>query len=186
MPFYRYQAVGEEGKKISAIIDAENLQDAKQKLIKRQIVVIQIKEVDEKELSKPLGKSDVLAITRELARLLQAGLPLFEALSALEEKYRNQKSHKTLLDLCEGVKTGHSFSRALSRHQTSFDVLYISMVANAEKTGKLGECLEELSKLMEKSLRLRKQVLSALLYPSLLAVFCLVVLSSLLFFVIPS
>ena len=186
MPFYRYQALSEEGKKMSAIIDAENLQDAKQKLIRQRIVVIQISQVSDKEMGRSLSKNDVLSLTREIARLLQAGLPLFEALSALEEKYRNHKAHKILLDLCEAVKTGQALSKALSRHPSTFDLLYVSMVANAEKTGKLGACLEDLSQLIARSLRLRKQVLSALLYPALLALFCLVVLASLLFFVIPS
>ncbi len=186
MPLYQYQAISEGGKKIAANIDAESLQDAKQKLIRRQIIVIKISPLSEKEIQKPLSKTEVLALTRDLARLIQAGLPLFEGLSALEEKYRGQKPHKILLDLCERVKTGHPLSRALGRHSNSFDILYVSMVANAEKTGRLAPCLNELSQLLGRQLYIRKQILSALLYPSLLAVFCLIVLSSLLFFVVPS
>jgi general secretion pathway protein F/type IV pilus assembly protein PilC len=186
MPLYRYQALSEDGKKFEATIDADNLQDAKQKLIRRQIVVIQISDFNERGREKSLSKKDVLALTRELARLIQAGLPLFDGLSALEEKYRGQKCHEILLDLCEVVKTGHPFSRALSRHPSSFDLLYVSMVANAEKTGRLGSCLKELSQLLERQIHIRQQVVSALLYPSILLAFCLVVLSTLLFFVIPS
>jgi general secretion pathway protein F len=187
MPLYQYEAISEDGKKIAANIDAESLQDAKQKLVRRQIALIKIASLSEKEIQKnPLSKKEVLSLTRELARLIQAGLPLFEALSALEEKYRGQKPHKILLDLCEKVKIGHPLSRALSRHSNSFDILYVSMVANAEKTGRLGVCLTELSQLIARQLHIRKQILSALLYPALLAVFCLIVLSTLLFFVIPS
>jgi len=186
MPLYEYQAISEDGKKIGAHIDAENLQDAKQKLIRLQIIAIKITPLSEKEIRKPLSKKDVLILTRELARLIQAGLPLFEALSALEEKHRGQKAHKILFDLCEQVKTGRSLSRALNRHAVTFDILYISMVANAEKTGRLAPCLSELSQLLVRQLHIRQQILSALLYPALLGAFCLVVLSSLLFFVIPS
>jgi general secretion pathway protein F/type IV pilus assembly protein PilC len=187
MPLYQYQAISEEGKKIAASIDAESLQDAKQKLIRRQVVLIQISLLSEKEIQKkPLSKKEVLSLTRELFRLIQAGLPLFEGLSALEEKYRGQKPHTILLDLCERVKIGHPLSRALSCHSNSFDILYVSMVANAEKAGRLASCLNELSQLLSRQLYIQKQILSALLYPALLAVFCLVVLSSLLFFVIPS
>ena len=186
MPLYQYLALGEDGKITQANIDAENLQDAKQKLIRRQVVLVKISALSEKELLKPLSKKEVLAMTRDLARLIQAGLPLYEALSALEEKYRGQKPHKTLLDLSEQVKMGHPLSKALSRHGNSFDILYVSMVANAEKTGRLAPCLNELSALLSRQLYIQKQVISALLYPSLLAVFCLIVLSSLLFYVIPS
>jgi general secretion pathway protein F/type IV pilus assembly protein PilC len=186
MPLYQYLALGEDGKKITANIDAENLQEAKQKLIRRQVVLVKIKGLSDKELLKPLSKKEVLAMTRDLARLIQAGLPLFEALSALEEKYRGQRPHKTLLDIAEHVKMGHPLSKALGRHGNTFDILYVSMVANAEKTGRLAPCLNELSALLGRQLYIQKQVLSALLYPGLLAVFCLIVLSSLLFYVIPS
>jgi len=186
MPFYEYQAISGEGKKVAANIEAENLQDAKQKLIRLQVVAIKIAPLSEKELRKALGKKEVLSLTRELARLIQAGLPLFEALSALEEKYRGQRPHKILLDLCGQVKTGQPLSRALSRHSHSFDILYVSMVANAEKTGRLAQCLGELAHLLGRQIHIRKQIVAALLYPALLGAFCLVVLSTLLFFVIPS
>lgn len=186
MPLYEYQAISEEGKKVAANIEAENLQDAKQKLIRLQVVAIKIEPLSDKELKKPLKKKEVLSLTRELARLIQAGLPLFEALSALEEKYRGHRPHKILLDLCERVKTGQALSRTLSRHSHSFDILYVSMVANAEKTGRLAPCLGELAHLLGRQIHIRKQIVSALLYPALLGAFCLVVLSTLLFFVIPS
>jgi general secretion pathway protein F len=186
MPFYEYKAVSEKGKKFTATIDAESLQDAKLKLIRRQIAVLELHALSEKEMRNSLSKNEVLNLTREIARLLHAGLPLFEALSALEEKYRGQKPHRLLLNLCDLVRSGYSFSQSLSRHPQTFDVLYISMVANAEKTGRLGEALNELAELWNRQLQVRKQIVSALLYPGLLSGFCLVVLSSLLFYVIPS
>ncbi len=187
MPLYQYQAISEDGKKIGASIEAESLQEAKQKLIRRHIALIKISLLSDGEIQKkPLSKKEVLSLTRELARLIQAGLPLFEGISALEEKYRGQKPHKILLDTLEQVKIGHPLSRALSRHPNSFDILYVSMVANSEKTGSLAPCLTELAELIARQLYIRKQILSALLYPALLAVFSLVVLSTLLFFVIPS
>ncbi|HSX37740.1 MAG TPA: type II secretion system F family protein [Chlamydiales bacterium] len=186
MPLYQYLAISDDGKKIAAEIDADSLQDAKQQLIRRQIVAIKISLLSDKEIQRPLSKKEVLSITRELARLIHAGLALYEGLSILEEKYRGQKPHKILLDLCSQVKIGHPFSKALSRHGNTFDILYVSMVANAEKTGRLEICLNELSHLIARQLQIQKQIVSAFLYPSLLAAFCLVVLSSLLFFVIPS
>jgi general secretion pathway protein F len=186
MPYYEYQALSEKGKKFKATIDAESLQDAKLKLIRRQIAVVQIEALNEKQMRDRLTKADVLNLTREIARLLHAGLPLFEALSALEEKYREQKAHRLLLNLSDLIKSGYSFSQSLAKHPQTFDVLYISMVANSEKTGRLTEALNELSELWTRQLQVRKQIVSALLYPALLSGFCLVVLSSLLFYVIPS
>ncbi len=186
MPLYEYLALSDRGKKIKATIDADSLQDAKLKLIRRQIAVLHIALLSGKQLKETLSKEELLNLTREMGRLLQAGLPLFETLSALEEKYRGQKAHRLLMDLCDQVKSGLSFSQGLAKHPEVFDILYISMVANAEKTGRLTQALNELGELLSKQLHVRKQIVAALLYPALLSGFCLVVLSSLLFYVIPS
>ncbi|HSX25503.1 MAG TPA: type II secretion system F family protein [Chlamydiales bacterium] len=186
MPLFRYFALSEKGKKISGTIDADNLQEAKLKLIRREVAVIKIAQLNEKQKRIQLSKSELLNLTREIARLLQAGLPLFETLSALGEKYKEQKAHRLLLDLCDKVQSGQSFSQGLAHHPESFDLLYVGMISNAEKTGRLSQALGELADLLTKQLQVRKQLLAALLYPALLSVFCLVVLSSLLFFVIPS
>ncbi|PIS03296.1 MAG: hypothetical protein COT85_01040 [Chlamydiae bacterium CG10_big_fil_rev_8_21_14_0_10_42_34] len=186
MPLYQYKAISERGKKVTATIDADSLQDAKFKLIRRQIAVVSIGSIDEKQIKERLSREDLLNLTREISRLLYAGLALFETLSALEEKYRGQKPHRLLLNLCDLVRSGYSLSQGLAKHPQVFDLLYISMVANAEKTGRMSEALKELADLISRQIHVRKQLLSALLYPALLGGFCLVVLSSLLFYVIPS
>jgi general secretion pathway protein F/type IV pilus assembly protein PilC len=186
MPLYQYKAVSDRGKKFTATIDADSLQDAKLKLIRRQIAVLMIDVLNEAQVKERLSQNELLNLTREMGRLLHAGLPLFETLSALEEKYRGQKPHRILLSLSDRVRSGYSFSQALAKHPQIFDLLYISMIANAEKTGRLSQALQELSELIARQLYVRKQLITALLYPALLSSFCLVVLSSLLFYVIPS
>ncbi len=186
MPLYRFEAISEKGKKVSGTIDADSLQEAKVKLVQRQVAAIRIDLLTEKQMQVQLNKKELLTLTREIGRLLQAGMPLFEVLSALEEKYQGQKIHTLLLDLCDQVRSGQPFSYALSRHKKGFDLLFVSMIGNAEKTGKLVGALEEISKHLTRQISIKKQLLSALLYPCLLGAFCLVVLSSLLFFVIPS
>lgn len=186
MPLYCFEAVSERGKKLKGSIDADNLQDAKMRLARRQIAVLSVTLLSDKQMRLALSKKELLALTREMGRLLEAGLPLFEALSALEEKYRGSKMHKLLLDLCDKVRSGYSFSAALSRHPLIFDVLYVSMIANAEKTGSFARSLSEIALLLHRHLQVKKQMVAALLYPSLLFTFCIVILSSLLFFVVPS
>lgn len=186
MPFYEYKAVSEKGKKYKAAIDAESLQDAKLKLIRRQIAVLEIAALGDQPMRERLSKGDILNLTREIGRLLQAGLPLYETLAGLEEKYRGQKPHRLLLNLCDLVRSGYSFSQSLAKHPQTFDILYISMISNAEKTGRLAEALHEMGELLSRQQQVRKQIVAALLYPALLSSFCLVVLASLLFYVIPS
>jgi general secretion pathway protein F len=186
MGLFRYSALNEKGRKTVGTIDAESLLDAKQKLIRRQILVTDVAPPVKKTSRCALKKSEILMLTRELARLLEAGLPLFEGLSVLEEKYRTHKAHELLLDLCDQIRAGQLFSAALATYPACFDVLYCSMIANAERGGHLGKALDELARLLDRHLQVRKAITGALLYPSLLGAFCLIVLSVLLFFVVPS
>ncbi len=186
MGLFRYEALNPTGKKFTGTIDADNLQDAKFRLQRREILAVHVALLSEEQIGGRLSRPEVMNLTREIARLLQAGMPLFEVLTALEEKYKGQKTHRMLLDLCDQVRSGRPFSESLSRHPKAFDLLYVSMVANAEKTGRLRASLDELSSWIGKELQVQKQLTSALLYPALLASFCLFVLAGLLFFVIPS
>lgn len=186
MGLFRYEALNPAGKKFFGTMNADDLLDAKTKLQRREILAIAITPLSQEQIGCVLKRSELMNLTREISRLLQAGMPLFEVLSALEEKYKGQKAHQLLLDLCDQVRSGRPFSESLSRHPKTFDLLYISMIANAEKTGRLKESLDELASWIAKGLEVRKQLVSALLYPSLLGGFCLFVLSALLFFVVPS
>lgn len=186
MALFRYEALSESGKKISGAIDAETISDAKQKLLKQSIFLTRVVELTFQKSKTLLNSEGILSFTRELSRLLKAGLPLYESLSALEEKYRGQAAQKLLLDLCEQVRAGQSFSAALAKHNRTFNLLYVAMIENAQRTGRLTETLQELSILLAKQQHVRKQLIGALLYPSLLFGFCLFVLCALLFYVVPS
>jgi general secretion pathway protein F/type IV pilus assembly protein PilC len=186
MTIYHYEALSAEGKKISGVLDAETLNEAKRKLLTQSIFLTQIRPLSKSESRASLNKGEVINFTKELSRLLKAGLPLYESLDAMEEKYRGQKAQKLLLDLCEQVRSGKDFSKSLERHRKTFDLLYVAMIANAEKTGSLADALDELGVLLGKQQEIRKQLINALLYPTLLFGFCFFVLGSLLFYVIPS
>ncbi len=186
MPIFDYKALDGRGKTIRGAIDAESLQDAKQKLARKQILAIHVALVKKAKMGCPLKRQDLQLLTREMARLLQAGLPLYETLAALEEKYRSHQAHSLLLDLCDQIRSGRQLSKAAEAHPLAFDPLCSAMIASAEKSGRLGAALEDLSKMLARELQMKKQLVSALLYPALLGGFCLIVLSALLFFVVPS
>lgn len=186
MPLFEYEKISVKGKRETHSIDADSLQDAKQKLLRMRVIALKISELEEKEIHTKLSQKELLSLTIEMRRLLNAGLPLYETLSALEEKYRGTKVHKLLLDLSDQVKGGKAFSQSLKRHSETFDLLYRAMIQNAERTGRLKESLGEISQLLDRQLKMKRELISAFLYPSLLALFCSVVLFSLLFFVIPS
>jgi len=186
MSLFQYVAVNGSNKKIKGIIDASYLLDAQQKLIKKSYVLLKIHPLKIETITKNITSKDVLQFTRELAKLLSASLPLYDALASLEEKYRSKKIHSVILCLCDKVKAGDSFSNALSEFSTIFDKLYCSIVANAEKVGNLSEAFNELTLILTNQLSVKKKIVSTLTYPFILTLFCFFVLLSLFFFVIPS
>src|SRR5271163_3180406 len=100
MSLFRYRAMTAQGRSIKGVIDADSLLVAKERLRKQQILVTEVIQVknDEKEIS--LSPSLLLGFTRELAQLLKAGLPLYESLLTIEEKYIRHPVHPLFLDLC--------------------------------------------------------------------------------------
>ena len=185
MALYQYFAISDSGKTLKGMIEAEHEKEAEGFLQKKNITITKLELY--KEISKTkLSKKEVLNFTSELSKLLQAGLPLYNALVALKDKYENHKFFPLILDLSDQIKRGDNFSKALSRYSDNFDFIYCSMIANAEKTGSLIEALDELVKIMQRGLELKKKITGALLYPAILSVFCFVVIFSLIFFVVPS
>src|SRR5438105_3389227 len=79
----------------------------------------------------------LITFTRELGQLLRSGLPLYESLLTIEEKYRSHKCHVMFLDLCDQVKQGKDLSEALTLYAKTFDPMYIAMVSAGEKMGDL-------------------------------------------------
>lgn len=185
MAIFRYRALTETGKKINGVIDADSMVHAKEKLRKEKILVTKLANLQKKK-EVILKSSMLLAFTRELKQLLNAGLPLYESLLTIEEKYKRHKAHSLFLDLCDRLKGGNQLSIALKAYPKSFDPIYISMVEAGEKTGALPWVFEQLNQLTERKQKLKKQLISAMAYPAFLGVFCFLVVLALLLFVIPS
>src|ERR1051325_11223880 len=99
MPLYRYRALADGGKPVKGVIEADSFTMAKERLRREQVVVISLD--IEKEKSRHLTSDQLLSFTRELTQLLKAGLPLYESLMTIEEKYRSHRCHSLFLDLCD-------------------------------------------------------------------------------------
>ncbi|MDN3506151.1 MAG: type II secretion system F family protein [Simkaniaceae bacterium] len=185
MPIYRYRALTETGKKVTGVIDADSFDLAKEKLKREKVLVTKLTSAKQKK-EVALGPQLLLAFTRELEQLLKAGLPLYESLLTVEEKYRKHRAHSLLLDLCDKLKGGALLSTALKDYPRSFDSIYISMVQAGEKTGSLAWAFQQLHELIGRRQKLKKQLLSAMAYPAFLGGFCTLVILGLLLFVVPS
>jgi general secretion pathway protein F len=185
MPLFKYRAVGGGGKRVEGVIDADSYVAAKEKLRREQVMVTALETLKEQQRLK-LSAAVLLSFTRELGQLLRASLPLYESLVTVEEKYRAHKVHPLFLDLCDRLKGGASLHAALAAYPESFDAVYLAMVKAGEATASLPYVFEEISQLLTRQQKLKKQLISAMTYPAILGGFCLLVTLSLLCFVIPA
>lgn len=173
------------GKKTNGFINADSYELAKSRLRKDNIFVTSVTECEEVAHTE-LTDAQRLQFTRDCASLLRSGLPLYESLVTIEEKYAKTKVHSIFLDVCDQVKLGKSLSAALKRHPKSFDDVYCAVIEAGEHTGNLEGIFAHIEKLYSRQEKLKKQLLGALLYPAFLFTFCSLVLFVLLFFMIPT
>jgi general secretion pathway protein F/type IV pilus assembly protein PilC len=182
---FSYEAIEKTGKKNRGIVEAKNLDEAKFQLLRKNFVLLKIHVMAAKK-EEFFSLQEKVHFTKQLSELLTAGLTLYEALVALQEKYQEHKSHQLIVHLCSQIQEGSFLSRALGAFPKTFDVVYCSMVANAEKTGSLDATLAEIAKFLTKQMQMKKQIQSALIYPGILSGFCFLVLTALIFFILPS
>ena len=137
------------------------------------------------ELFSKVTFSDKLLFTKHLATMIKAGVPLAEALEALQEQNKNSALGKVIVNLLSSVRSGNSLAESLSKHPKVFDQFYINMVAVGEKSGSLADNLKFLSIQLNKDFNTRKKVRGAMLYPSIILVASLMVGGFIAFFVLP-
>ncbi len=186
MALYKYQALDVKGKLQKGSLEADSEKNARDRLREQGLMLKNLSLASASSSGGHLRGDDLLTFTMQLSQMLQAGMPLFESLASLEEHYRGEKFHTVLVSLCEAIKRGDSLSQAMSQSPRSFDTLYSAMVAAGEASGTLPSVVEKLSALISRQLKLRKQIITALIYPALLGGFALVIIFLLLSFVIPS
>jgi general secretion pathway protein F len=193
MPRYHYTAIAADGKKIKGAIAAESPYAARRQLRGRSIhpsSIEETSEVDEKKAVLSLifrrgGKGKLIDFTKQLATLLNSGIKLTEALSVLTLQTSDVRLKNALTDIRDRVVTGESFTDALKDYSDYFDVIYISMVRVGEVTGTLGESLSTIAGFMEKRQRVESKVKTAMIYPVILIMFCIVAVLILTTKVIP-
>ena len=186
MPLYDYQAFNQQGKKQSGVVEATNQKEAKDKLREKGLMVSKMGSRTRVSSKQNLVGDNLLAFTLQLSQLVNAGVPLYESLVALEDQSQREPYHRIMLSLCEQIKAGSSLSDAMKLYPESFDRLYCSMVGAGEAAGALGLVLERLTQFLSRQMRLKKEITTAMTYPLILSCFCLLIIGVLLGFVVPS
>lgn len=186
MPLFHYQAFDKGGRKRKGTIEAHEEREAKE-ILRSQGMMITNLALHTATSGKNSIKGDkLLTFTMLLNQLVGAGIPLYESLLTIEEQYRSESCHPIILGLCEKIKAGAPLSNAMTHYPESFNRLYCGMIAAGESSGALNIVLEKLHLLLSKQIKLKKQIATAMIYPSILACFSLLIVAMLLGFVVPS
>jgi general secretion pathway protein F len=186
MSLFAYQALHAGGKSRKGVIDAQSLHEAKERLRQQGVMVTRIQEKRSRGNSGDLNRNQLLQFTVQLSRLIQCRVPLFDSLQAIEEQSREEGYGSVILGICNRIQAGDSLSNAMRSYPKSFHQLYCAMISAGELSGSLDTVLDKLAQLLDKQMKLRKQMSTALIYPAVLVVFCLAVTSFLLTFTVPS
>jgi type IV pilus assembly protein PilC len=132
-----------------------------------------------------VSAADFLVFNQELAALVQAGLPILECLDLLIERRKNPVFKQTLVDVKDQVRSGVSLSDAFASHGDLFPSIYSSSLASGERSGEIVNVLQRYIKYMKTMLGLRKKVVSAIVYPAVLAALSGILIGILIFYILP-
>lgn len=191
MAVFDYVAIGTDGKRASGVITAESARSARKELRLRQLSPLEVKESRQKStaragLSGSLSGNDLVITTRQLAMLIKSGATVEEALGAIATEAEKPAMRRVLLGVRGRVQEGYSFSEALAQASKAFPPYYRAVVSAGLSSGRLGDVMDRLATHLEKSRKLRNKLLSALIYPAVLACVAMIVVILLLIFVVPA
>jgi general secretion pathway protein F len=194
MPLYEYKALGSDGKVSKGLIEADSQKTARLKLKKQNLMVT---EIIEKSLAKKtagasipffggrVSQEDIANMTRQLASLVKANIPLVDALNALVEQLDSVGLKTVVSQVRESVNEGSSLAKALASHPKVFDNIFINMVEAGESSGTLGLVLLRLADLKEAQARLKRKIVGGMTYPAVMFFVAIAVLFGIFTFVIP-
>ncbi|HRI89540.1 MAG TPA: type II secretion system inner membrane protein GspF [Candidatus Hydrogenedentes bacterium] len=198
MGVFEYEAMAKSGKSVRGMIDADTAAAARRKLREQELYPTKVaesyaktsagKQVSTEERGGLIGRvsqRDIALMTRQLAVLLQAGMPLVEALGALMEQTTNPRLRKTVFAVRDKVNEGVTLADALSAHKRIFSELYINMVRAGEQSGALESVLTRLADITERYVRLKNRVTSMLAYPILMGLVAVGIITFMMTFIVP-
>lgn len=188
---FSYHARDASGKTVSGVQEAISEDNAINTLMTRGLMVLSIQQRTVTKTSKRLGtvsETDLVLFTRQLATMIDAGLPLVTALTALYEQCdpkRQAGLKRVISDLSARVQGGDSFCEAICKHPRVFSRLYVSMVKAGESGGLLAEILDRLATFLEDAARLKKKIKSAMTYPVIVICIAIAITTFLIVKVVP-
>jgi general secretion pathway protein F len=190
---FEYTALDAGGKERRGILEGDTPRHIRQLLREQQLLPVTVAEVEQKEarrqrtfsFARRVSAADLALLTRQLATLVRAGLPLEESLLAVSQQTEKPRVQSIVLGVRARVMEGHTLADGLSGFPRIFPEIYRATVAAGEQSGHLDTVLERLAEYTEGRDQLRQKVIGAMLYPIVLSIICFVIVSALLVYVVP-
>ncbi|MFN2567428.1 MAG: type II secretion system F family protein [Gemmatimonadaceae bacterium] len=185
MATFTYTARALNGQLKSATIEAKSREEVVQQLRKQKLTVVKVDEQTKKKSTGSIKMRDVVIFTRQFATMINAGLPLVQALDILAKQSENPSLKEVTRQVVFDVESGHTVADALRKHPKAFTDLYTNMVAAGEAGGILDTILLRLAVFLEKNDALVRKVKGAMIYPGVILSVAVIAIGVLLLFVIP-
>lgn len=190
MPIFQYSAYNAAGKEVSGNIEAITFKEAVESLKRDGLYPKELKDGDIKDGAftmrrKTVSSRELASTTRQLSTLLSAGTQLYDALSLLINEEENSVFKKAIISIKEDISGGSPLSKALFAYSDIFPEMYIRSVEAGEVGGTLDKVLERLAEYLEVRARIYEKMKTAMLYPFVMTIVGIIVLSFLFIYVIP-
>lgn len=192
MGAFAYKAIDPlRGGAVEGEIEAENQYGVSEHLRSKGLIAVEIQEQKPTDVGdlfsrfKKVDSESLVVFTRQLSTMVDSGVSLLRALYILEEQTEDELLKNVVSEVREAIEGGSSLGDALNRHPEVFNELYVAMVQAGEAGGILEDSLRRVATQLEKDASLKRQVKSAMMYPTVITVFAMIVLIALLTFLVP-
>lgn len=192
MSMFRYAAKDAAGRPVNGMTEAVDQRTLVELLRKQQLIVISVKEEKRKERKSLLARfggkiklGELVLFSRQLATMIDSGIPLVQALEILTEQIENKGFRAIIAEVKKDVATGTTFCDALAKHPRAFTPLFVNMVKAGEQSGALDDIMERLAGYLEKTDSLVRKVRSAMIYPIVVSLMAVAITLVLMLKVVP-
>lgn len=187
MPVFEWTAKDASGKVRSGKIKAHDITDASKKIQARGLTNVNVRQIQAKKggLFKKVSTRDLAIFSRQFAVMIEAGIPIVQALEILGEQTQNGFFSTVIREVRELVETGKTLAESMEKYPKAFPTLLTQMVSVGETGGALAETLREVASYYEKMDALKRKIKAAMMYPIIVLVITVLIVGGLLIFVVP-
>ncbi|MCD9494867.1 type II secretion system F family protein [Photobacterium carnosum] len=186
--YYQWRGVNQAGRKVSGVTMGFQEQEVRHQLTEQMINIKKIKRTSPGTLNRlrnQMKSEDVTMVTRQLATMVESGVPVVQALTLMANSHHKAEMRATLIQVTNQVEAGSSLAKAMRSSSPLFDKFYCDLVDTGEQTGHLGQVFSRIAIYREKAEAMRKKIIKAMIYPSMVSITAILVTVLMLVFVIP-